>query len=278
MPSNRETNEPLSEIYGVLSHTFRRNLISYLYRYGYASFTDLKEEYGLGPGTLYYHLGKMKPFIAQDDEKRYILTDKGKMAAVVLSKTEEDVETFQPPSSSDNVLAQLFVIIVPLEPFRNLPLGDQRIYFEIGLIVILQTLLAAYAEMGIIPLFIDQKLYVSPLICVVEVVVSLLITWVGLEAIHALTQTEFKFNPSRELLMMIPYAILPLIFFPVFFIGFVEISELLALTVLLILQLWTLALLGRAIQVSKSIPYDRAIVPALIFGYLTTILGFILSF
>ncbi len=278
------SDQSLSEIYGVLSHAFRRDLIRFLHRYGYASFTDLKEEYGLGPGTLYYHLGKMKPFIAQDDEKRYILTEKGKMAAIVLTKTEEDVETFQPSPQTGNVFAQLFSFVVPLGPFRNLPIGDYRIYFEIGLILTLQVLLTVYAEVGVIPLFIDQKLYYSPLICIVEVIFSFLIIWMGLEIIHALTQSEFKFHLSRELLMMIPFAILPLVFFPVFFMLFSDLSfplipsETVTLGILLILQLWTLGLLGRAIQASKSIPYDRAIIPALILGYLTTILGFVLSF
>ena len=82
---------------------------------------------------------------------------------------------------------------------------------------------------------------------------------------------------------MIPFATLPLGLYPIFFIILSEITlpivsfESLALLILLSLQLWALALLGRAIQASKSIPYDRAIIPALIFGYLSTILGFLLS-
>ena len=69
-----------SRFYTVLGHPLRRRLLKVLGERRAVSFTDLKSALSVSVGTLYYNLDLMEGLVAQDMDKRYILTREGEVA------------------------------------------------------------------------------------------------------------------------------------------------------------------------------------------------------
>lgn len=84
-----ERESEISRFYTVLGHPLRRNMIKIIGQNGSASFTDLRSRLNVSVGTLYYNIDLMEGLVDQDENKRYILTPKGKTAYNLLVESEE---------------------------------------------------------------------------------------------------------------------------------------------------------------------------------------------
>lgn len=78
-----------ARVYGALSHPTRMGIIKLLGEKETSSFTEFKRALRVGDGKLYYHLGMLKAFVAQDEAYRYHLTERGRMAHRLLTSNEE---------------------------------------------------------------------------------------------------------------------------------------------------------------------------------------------
>ncbi len=73
------------DIYSILSHEFRRNILFLLEKEGYIPYTDLMDKLGLDQtGQLNFHLRKLGSLIGKD-KKSYFLTEDGKRILKILS-------------------------------------------------------------------------------------------------------------------------------------------------------------------------------------------------
>ena len=79
----------ISRFYTVLGHPLRRSVIRIIGEAGSASFTDLRKRLEVSVGTLYYNIDLMEGLVAQDEDKRYVLTSRGKIAYRLLLESEE---------------------------------------------------------------------------------------------------------------------------------------------------------------------------------------------
>ncbi len=270
----------LDRIHGALSHSFRRDLIRFIGGMGWVPFKDLQETMQTGPGTLYYHLKKCKGLITQDLQKRYILTPEGEKARSYIDR-DTNFSFSGLPSSAETPLNSLLRIILPVQIFRQLIFNPRTVFEATGVIIIL-TLFAIQAEMGVIPLFFDSKLFISSPLVPVQIVLSIFVIWIVIEVAIFLSTAVDKINPSLELLLGIPFAMLPLGFLPFIYILLTmfdvnkSLTEPITLLILLFLQIWTIGLLTRIVQVTKSLPMEKALVPVLLSCYLFASAAFFL--
>lgn len=73
------------DIYSVLSHDIRRNILLMLEKEGYLAYTDLMEKVGLdSTGQLNFHIKKLGSLIDKDD-KSYFLTEDGKRVLKIIN-------------------------------------------------------------------------------------------------------------------------------------------------------------------------------------------------
>ncbi|MHA2494911.1 MAG: hypothetical protein ACXAEI_05430 [Candidatus Hodarchaeales archaeon] len=269
----------LDRIHGALAHSFRRDLIRFIGDMYYVPFKELQETMQAGPGTLYYHLKKCKGLITQDLEKRYILTPEGERARAYLDRDSNFTFSGIPPSA-DTLLNRLFRLVLPVQVFRQIIVGPRTVLESAGVLLVL-ILLAIQAEMGVIPMFFDPELFFGAPLVPIQVVLSAVILWVVLEiTIFVATPVE-KINPSSELFLGVPFALLPLGVLPLLYVilDMTDMTNLLSepsmLLLQLFLQIWTIGLLTRMVQVTKSLPMEKALVPVLLSCYLFASVAFL---
>ncbi len=83
----------ISRIYTLLGHPLRREIIKVLGEKRQVGFTDLKSTLKVSVGTLYYNLDLLEGLVAQDEDKKYILTPKGEIAYRLLTESEEKLNS-----------------------------------------------------------------------------------------------------------------------------------------------------------------------------------------
>jgi hypothetical protein len=278
IPSEMD-EKTLDRIHGALAHSFRRDLIRFIGDMGWVPFKELQETMQAGPGTLYYHLKKCRGLITQDLEKRYILTPEGERARAYLDQDSNFTFSGISPSA-DTPLNRFFRLVLPVQVFRQIIVSPRTVVESTGVLLIL-TLLAIQAEMGVIPLFFDPELFYGVPFVPIQIVLSAAILWAALEiTIFVATPVE-KINPSPELLLGVPFALLPLGVLPLLYVVLAMVdmtnllSEPLMLFLQLFLQIWTIGLLTRIVQVTKSLPMEKALVPVLLSCYLFASLAFL---
>lgn len=67
----------LEQVYAILGNPYMRAILLTLGERGEASFSELKSALGTSTGNLYYNLDKLSGFVAKNDKRRYVLTEKG---------------------------------------------------------------------------------------------------------------------------------------------------------------------------------------------------------
>ena len=78
--------EQEKKIYSIFTHPLRAKIIELLGTRGPLGFTELKAETKVGVGTLYYHISVLGELIVQGRDKRYGLSETGRMAYQLLVK------------------------------------------------------------------------------------------------------------------------------------------------------------------------------------------------
>ncbi|MHA1712278.1 MAG: winged helix-turn-helix domain-containing protein [Candidatus Freyarchaeota archaeon] len=254
--SNGGFTEDISRYYTLLREPTRRKIIEILGDRGKVGFKELKEELGLGVGTIYYHLDMLSDFITQDKHRKYSLNDHGRLLYRLLKEGGlppplEMRETFSHLLGRWLFLSPIFIRTT--RPERLLPLSL--------LVWILGAVGSAFAKLEPMLFFYFPSTYKG------ETIITLfLANWTGLflllnllvYAFYRKTGGEFQFFTCMGI------ATFPLALFPYIYLF---ISSSLARYILLILQIWTLLLLSSALCFGKGLRLDKAIIISLIVLY-----------
>ncbi|MHA1168594.1 MAG: winged helix-turn-helix domain-containing protein [Candidatus Hodarchaeales archaeon] len=276
----------LSDLFLIVSHAVRRDLIRLIGGWEKISFTDLINETKLSPGTFYYHLKKMPALVQQEDDKRYSLTHEGRMAYEILEHGENQVLIFATnPEFFDQQTRKISSSFLQ-KIFKEIKLTP-RTAIEIFGLVLLQVIFSNLAEIGFILLLFDGAFYIHPLITVLEICISIIIIWIFIDAYFFVSRgrkskQHFKHMFSVELFLSIPVCITPLFLIPVLTLiselFFIEIGSnvILFSSIMVILQLISGYLLLEAIQVTKSVKFTEAIIPVFIVLYCSSFISMIL--
>jgi len=279
---------PLQDFYAALGHAIRFDIIHYLGTFHRpVHYTELVEWLQIKPGSFYFHMKKLKGFVEQDSEKRFLLTSMGEIALDVMrsgknihSKYHETPENQDQESLPNRFSIKFFGEYVRKAAF------DRKFNYFISLVVVVQILVLDLSNLGMIPFFLDGGLYFNLFGCFIELISSVFIIWLLLEIIMRVFSPLKGF--SLELLSGIPLALVPLFIYPLLII-FAEripllsfLAEFLANTqvsiiIIFSLQIVTAVFLVQLLQVIKAVDFERALIPVFLVLYGFSILSFLVS-
>ncbi|MFW9854223.1 MAG: hypothetical protein ACFFFG_04155 [Candidatus Thorarchaeota archaeon] len=276
----------LHEFYSALGHAIRYDIVRYLGSFHRAvQYTELVEWLQIKPGSFYFHVKKLGQLVAQDEEKRFYLTEIGKTAYGLIQSGETFHESdqradnhnstpvFHPPKRFSSVFFGEFI--------RRRGFTRQFNAIVIG-VTLLQILLLDLSQLGMIPFYLDGNLYFGLIGCFGEYLVSILAIWLSLEIITRYFSIK---GFSRELLSGIPLALLPLFLYPAVIIlsrDFIILAAFLAnptvsILFIFVLQIITAVFVIQLLQVIKTVAFERALVPVFIILYGFSILSLVVS-
>jgi DNA-binding transcriptional ArsR family regulator len=281
-----EQEEFLGELFIVVSHVARREILRLVGGWEKISFTDLIKELNLTPGTFYYHLKKMPAIVEQDEEKLYKLTRRGLLAYKMLEQGESQVMSFT--SNPDYFDQPKRISISILQGFFKEIKITPRMLIELVGLLTLQVIITNIAGLGFFLLFFDGLLYVHPFFTILEITGSLIIIWISVEIFFFVTRgrkskKSFIRTLSFELLLSLPLCLTPLFIFPAvlataeMILPELASNEFLIPFILVFLQLITAYLLLESIQVTKAAKSNQAVVPVFIILYISSSLAFLLG-
>jgi len=258
--------EDISRYYTLLREPARRRIIEILGAQGKVSFKELREDLGLGVGTIYYHLDMLSDFLTQDKHRKYLLNDRGRLLYKVLKDgtlppTLEIGEAF-----SHRVGRWLFlspVLVKTVRPGRLLPVAILVLAFgAVG---------SALAKVEPILLFYFPSTHAF------ETIVTLFFChWIGMFLLldFLIYLLYRRVGGDLQLLTCVGISALPLALFP--YLNLL-VPPNVARYFLLALQIWGLLLLSSALCFGKGLRLDRAIIVSLTILYLNIVLLILLG-
>lgn len=105
--SNEKNHEEFNRnvIYSILGSVHKRRIITFIGERGKVGFTDLKKELKMSVGNLYYNLDALSPFITKDENRKYMLSEKGLQLYNILQEEEKRIKSILQPK---NILYTFF--------------------------------------------------------------------------------------------------------------------------------------------------------------------------
>ncbi|MHA1245340.1 MAG: hypothetical protein ACTSP7_12315 [Candidatus Heimdallarchaeota archaeon] len=273
-------------IYSALGSQVRREIIVFLKENDNVGFLELRKKFGLKVGSLYHQLNSMKELLWQDENKKYYLSDLGKVAHNLMIISKDHIEssnvTLKPTQEEkgsktffEKLYTGIIFIFLPRKIFRFLASEPLRTFFE-GLIVIGALIFFSIDSLtvlvGFYPLGVEFWYYS---------LIGILGLWIFLGLIIPLFSTLFykkKYNPLK-LLATTPFVLIPSLLV-IFFIWLQTkvAAEFLFLDgqILAILgQIWSLALMTTAVSNTEELTLSRSSMIVLFVFYLTYAVSFI---
>jgi len=273
-------------IYSALGSQVRREIIVFLKENENVGFLELRKKFGLKVGSLYHQLNSMKELWVQDDNKKYYLSDLGKVAHnlmiiskdhiessnVTLKLTQEDKDN---KTFFEKLYRGIIFIFLPRKIFRFLASEPLRTFFE-GLIIIGALIFFSIDSLtvlvGFYPLTVEFW-YFS--------IIGILGLWVFLGLIIPLFSTLFykkKYNPLK-LLATTPFVLIP----SLLVIFFIWLQTKVAAQFLLLdgqimailCQIWSLSLMTTSVSNTEELTLSRSSLIVLFVFYLTYAVSFI---
>jgi len=280
---------PLQDMYAALGHAIRFDIIQYLGTFHRpVHYSELVEWLQIKPGSFYFHMKKLKGYVKQDSEKRFLLTSMGEVALNVMRSGKNIHSKYHDiPEKTGNQepLPNRFSIKFFGEYVRKAAF-DRNFNLFVSIVVILQILILDLSKLGMIPFFLDGGLYFGIIGCFIELIISIVIIWLLLETVMRFYSPIRGF--SFELLSGIPLTLIPLFIYPLLIVFTEEIpllsflAEFLANTQvsivsLFLLQVVTAIFLVQLLQVIKAVDFERALIPVFLVLYGFSILSFFVS-
>lgn len=264
-------------IYKLLDHPIRREIVEFLGEQGKLGFKQLKEKLQTNVGTLYYHFDALSDLIAQDENRKYVLTDLGKMAHQLLTSKKEQLKELEVteraraigPSNGISKFARS--IFLPSELFLNIYQAPKRHLAEIILILAFGSWLLIETKLEPALFFFNFRMDSSPIIVVARLLIGLLLV---ITVSEALCRTLFhRTGGNLNLLIGASFSLLPLFAFPTLLLlekwRLLVFGDLFWLGVVqFFLQAWSLCILTSAISLSKGLRMEKAAVISLVLMYL----------
>jgi len=282
----KNEGEDVSRIYSAVSHPFRKRIIEVIGEKGWSTFTELKKELHTTVGTLYYHIDMLKGLITQDERKRYVLTERGKLAYKLLVSDEERfraVGLIEKKASARGPFGRFYAslkgFVLPIRLFELVYTNPVRMIPEALLIIGFGAWLSAASGLEPIMLFYHNPFMVSPLIIVLQYVLSWLVIFALCEFF---TFLFFKRGRGGELALLVgcAFSLLPLDIFPVvwFLSAKTGPSFYFLSAVMFLLQAWSLGLLTSTVCLSKGLRPDKGALVSILIAYINLIIVLFLRF
>jgi DNA-binding transcriptional ArsR family regulator len=249
--------EDVSRYYTLLKDPTRRRIIKMLGDRGKIGFKELKEELKLSVGTIYYHLDMLADFLTQDEQRKYLLNDDGKLLYKLL-KTGLLPPTLEIKEAVGHRLGRYFlfspIFAKAVRPIRLLPISI--------LILAIGAIGSALAKIDPILFF-----YFPSKNDFITISISFILQWISLflfldVMIYLLYR---RVGGDFQLFICISISSFPLAIFPYIYL---HIPPNFAMYILLITQIWCLLLLSSASCFGKGLRFDKSIVISLITLYI----------
>jgi DNA-binding transcriptional ArsR family regulator len=246
------------ELWKALSNEIRRELLSYIGEKRAVSFTEIQTRFQMKVGTLYHHIDTLGELITQDQNKRYLLTEKGKRAYALI---EDELDIAAPSIQAYGKFSFFHIFFLrPLFQFIERDsirsLGFSVLIF-IGLTV--ATYFLSVAPIFMFPSFITPK-YFAP----VFFILSTILTYILFEVLTILFFR--RRNNKLALLQAVVIVQIPLVLLSVLvsFISDFEYTtsilqmEIWAIILFFIVQLIYAGFLMEAVIVIKELRLEKA--------------------
>ena len=260
---SEKQGESISRLYSALGNPYRRQIVQILREKRKVGFKELHNTLKISVGALYHHLDMLEGIVAQDPDKKYVLTDQGRSAVETFSVSEEKIaagnvqtsrETRLGVFSGEVLLGRRLLNYVDSDPVRSFPLAV--------LIVAFGAWVSSLTRLEPLLLF-----YITPASGTISTLFMFAfpIGWLITFALADIVST-FVFHRGGDDLRLLngtAFAMLPLLVVP----GLFSLAQLLApgrslgFTAILLpifLQAWVVCLLASAVSISKGLKVERA--------------------
>jgi len=262
-PMSEKPGESISKFYSALGNPYRRQIVQLLREKRKLGFKELHEALKISVGALYHHLDMLEGIVAQDSDRKYVLTDQGRSAIETLSVSEEKIAAGQAQGvketrlgfvSGEILLGRTLLNYLNADPIRSLPLAI--------LIVAFGGWISSQTRLEPLLLF-----YLTPSSGTVSALFLLmfpigwLVTFVMADVLS--TVVFHRRGDDLRLLNGTAFAMLPLLMVP----GLFSLAQLLspgrslgytAILLPIFLQAWVVCLLASAVSISKGLKLERA--------------------
>jgi len=270
-------------LYGIMSHPMRRRVVELLGDEGPMGFTQIKNRLDVRVGTLYYHFDILAGLVAQDSQKRYMLTEAGKDAYRKLRSAEYVQSTGilvdSLPSTQTGIekgLRFLFPgrLLYSIQSMSPLVVALAAVVLGLGAFSTYQ------AGLETVALFLNPSSQ-SPLLLGLGFLGNWLLVYAVADGIATLV---FRRNGEHLVLLLgTAYALIPLLVF----VAWWDLATALTLQapglttialsriILVLAQAWSLALLARIVSVLKGLRLDKAAVISLVIAYMSIVIAYV---
>ncbi len=240
----------------------RRKIVEILGNQGKIGFKELKQELGLGVGTVYYHLDMLSDFLTQDKHRKYMLNDRGRLLYQTLKEgrlppTLAIGEAFSHRLGRWLFLSPIFTKTV--RPLRLLPVS---------------VLILAFGAVGAAIASVEPMLFFYFPFSGYEfetTVILFLFHWIGLFLLSnfLIYLLYRRVGGNLQLFTCIGISAFPLALFPYIYM---LIPYDVARYFLLAIQIWSLMLMSSAFSFGKGLRLDKSIVVSLTILYVNVML------
>jgi hypothetical protein len=278
-----KSDESLTRVYNALANPIRRQIVQILKEKGKAGFKELHDTLKISVGALYHHLDSLEGFVAQEADRKYVLTDNGRAAINAFSVGEERIiaNVAQAPTAESRIgflsreilFGRTVLNYLSQEPMRSFPIA--------AMILAIGGAISFTTNLEPILLF-----YLNPTQGVAKTWFLLLfpLGWFITFVVADIMCSLFYHRRGGELSLIngTAFAMLPLLLVPGLILLVQPISAVIqsatAFTILLQVgvQVWVICLLSSAISISKGLKMERTALISLAVMYLN-ITGILLT-
>jgi len=265
------------EIYAALSHPIRKAIVDLMAKNGRVGFRDLKDKLNVSVGTLYYHIDTLGDLVTQDKKRKYVLTEKGKLALKIFASSQETlqdrgIKVEKPPQTLFNRISS---IVLPKHLFAYLSSTPRKRIIEATAIIALGSWLLAEARLEPILLFFNSR----PTIPTYMIPIEFFASWLIIYALSDILSFLIYRRKEEHLTLLsgTAFSLAPIILYAFVWAVIKAVSPIFLLNnlfwwgFLLICQIWSVGLLSIAISISKALRIDRAAVISFLIQYLNIV-------
>ena len=274
---SEKQSRDISKLYSALGNPYRRQIVQILREKRKVGFKELHNALKISVGALYHHLDMLEGIVAQDPDKKYVLTDQGRSAVETFSVSEEKIAAGQGQAyketrlgvfSSEVLLGRTLLNYVDSDPVRSFPLAV--------LIVAFGAWVSSLTRLEPLLLF-----YITPASGTISTLFTFTfpIGWLITFALADIVSTVVFHRRGDDLRLLngTAFAMLPLLVVP----GLFSLAQLLApgrslgstaILLPIFLQAWVVCLLASAVSISKGLKLERAALISLGVIYLNIVI------
>lgn len=263
---NEEKPREIARVYKVLGHPHRKRIIEIIGEKGRSGFKELHENLNISVGALYYHIDMLNHLITQDDQRKYILTERGKLAYKLLKTDEEQLsslwltEAKKREGAWPSFLATLQQIFIPGRLFLYISTQPIQCIPLTAVIITFGAWIAAQAGLEFILVFPNTLSTAPP----TPIATSFVVSWLVLFTLCDFMAIILFNRKDGNLALLIEsaFSLLPLILFSCIWYASRILNFSLTMVgasfLLLPFQVWTIGMISTAISLSKSLRIDKA--------------------